>query len=165
MSAVLHLVSGEPVLIDEEFYDSLSQFSWWAHRSGRSLVYARRFRRTGEAGRKSISIHRVVLGVLETPEILVDHINGNTLDNRRANLRPATPAQNQANRTGPTRALSGFRGVSQTGSRWSARFKTSRKITHLGTFDTAVEAAIARDRAAFEALGQFATLNFPEMFV
>lgn len=94
---------------------------------------------------------------------LVDHINGNGLDNRRANLRPATPSQNTANARMPSDNTSGFKGVgwfARTG-RWRAYITYQGRQKHLGYFDIAEEAALAYDAAARELFGEFARPNFP----
>lgn len=95
---------------------------------------------------------------------VVDHRNGDRLDNRRSNLRLATLSQNAANQRRSVRSKSGYIGVSRSGvSSWSASIHVGRP-RHLGSFTTAERAARARDRAAFEAWGEFATLNFPEEY-
>jgi len=92
---------------------------------------------------------------------MVDHRNGNGLDNRRANLRPATKSQNGANRLIAASNKSGFKGVDLKKGRWRAQIKVVGSKIHLGYFDLAEEAARAYDMAAIEAFGEFATLNFP----
>lgn len=93
---------------------------------------------------------------------IVDHKNHRTLDNRRKNLRKCTWQQNAANKFSPP-APSGFRGVHKLKSngRFTAHIRHFMSQRHLGTFDTAELAAAAYDRAAVEAFGEFAILNFP----
>jgi hypothetical protein len=95
---------------------------------------------------------------------LVDHVNGDGLDNRRANLRPATVSQNGANVGLRAHNTSGFKGVTwhaQRG-RWQARIGCGGDRKHLGLYDSPEDAARAYDCAALAAFGEFARLNFPE---
>lgn len=109
--------------------------------------------------RKAIALARLIMAVPD--HLHVDHINRNTLDNRRANLRTATPSQNVWNSTKPT-SRSGFRGVyPNRHGRWSARIGVNRKVILLGLFDCPVEAALAYDCAASKLHGEFAIINFP----
>jgi hypothetical protein len=102
-------------------------------------------------------MHRLLLSV----ESEIDHANGNGLDNRRCNIRPATRSLNLANRASPG-SRSGFRGVTpanQKNGRWVARIKINGKTHFLGTFDTPEEAARAYDARARLAFGDFARTN------
>ena len=94
---------------------------------------------------------------------LVDHINGDGLDNRRANLRPATPSQNGANINPPSSNTSGYKGVTfyKRTARWRAHITVEKTQRHLGYFPTAEAAARAYDAAAFQTWGEFARPNFP----
>ena len=113
-------------------------------------------------------LHRLILARKEgrrlEPHEHTDHIKGNTLDNRRCNLRVATVAENARNR-GPTRAnKSGYKGVcwNKVTQKWMAYIWHGKNIT-LGYFHDAEEAARARDQAALLYHGEFAYLNFPEI--
>ncbi|MBN1362949.1 MAG: HNH endonuclease [Sedimentisphaerales bacterium] len=98
--------------------------------------------------------------------MVVDHIDGNGLNNRRSNLRLCTPQQNQWNRcVSRARLQQGlFKGVHHRtdSGKPCARITYRGKTLHLGVFDTAIEAAKAYDRKAIELHGEFAYLNFPE---
>ncbi len=109
------------------------------------------------------------------PGLVVDHINGIPLDNRRENLRVASQKQNACNLRISTRhkksnSTSQFKGVSkinylfQSGVpiRWRAAIGSGNKFKHLGCFNTEVEAARAYDTAAKQYFGPFARLNFPD---
>lgn len=92
---------------------------------------------------------------------LVDHINGNGLDNRRHNLRPATPAQNSFNAKSQGGA-SKFKGVCRSRlNRWRSKIQHQRQTIYLGTFADEAAAAHAYDAAARRLFGKFAALNFP----
>ena len=94
----------------------------------------------------------------EWPENLIDHANGDTGDNRIANLRDATTSQNGGNMRMPQRNKSGFKGVSWVEKRkkWAAQIGVRGKYYNLGSYDTAKEAHEAYCRAAARLHGEFA---------
>lgn len=103
-------------------------------------------------------VHREVFGP-SSPKHHVDHVNGDGLDNRRSNLRWATPGQNGANRQGLARDnTSGFRGVSPKCGKWVAEVSL-HGVRWRRTFPTAREAAKAYDLRAEEMHGPYATTN------
>jgi hypothetical protein len=115
-------------------------------------------------------MHRLIA---QTPTGMeTDHVNGDGLDNRRCNLRVATPSQNSANMGKPRRPdgsppASQFKGVcwDKTRSKWMARITVLGKCRNLGRFDCERDAALAYDRAASAAWGEFALLNFSDASV
>jgi hypothetical protein len=122
-------------------------------------MYARHWFRRADRSSGFIYLHTFLTG---WP--LVDHANGNGLDNRRSNLRLATGTQNNANRRLASNSTSGFKGVNlykRTG-RWRAHIAIHRQQKHLGYFRTAEEAARAYDIAALALFGEFALINFPK---
>jgi hypothetical protein len=119
--------------------------------------YAVRSETTGGT-KRTIYLHREVAGT--PPGVLTDHVNGNRLDNRRANLRVATRGENNANsRDRPRR--SGFRGVywHRQAGRWVSQISVDGRLRHLGLFDDPEDAAMAYDLAAREAWGPYARTN------
>lgn len=107
-----------------------------------------RYKACGKIGKKNVSLHRVLMR--PGPGEEVDHINGNTLDNRRANLRIVTPTQNRQNLT-RLRAhnTSGFRGVwlDRRRNKWGAEIRVNNEKIWVGYHDTAEEAAEAAAHA------------------
>ena len=94
--------------------------------------------------------------------MMIDHADGDGLNNQKYNLRVATRGQNVANsiRTIPNKA--GFRGIFKNGGGFAVRVRGStNQRRYIGTYQTAEEAARAYDKAAMEEFGEFATLNFP----
>jgi len=97
------------------------------------------------------------------PGMFIDHINHNGLDNRKANLRPATRTQNIWHRKKFKRpSRSQYKGIdwSKTQKKWRARIRVNGKRIYLGSFDNELEAAKAYDEAAKRYHGEFASLNF-----
>lgn len=106
---------------------------------------------------------RLARAIMNAPDgMVVDHINGNPLDNRRANLRICTVKENNWNRRRRIGGSSGFKGVVRVGTRWRAIIWPNGKQIYLGSFAEPEEAARAYDRAAREEYGEFACLNFPD---
>lgn len=105
-------------------------------------------------------LHRMILSrKLERdllPTEFVDHINGNGLDNRRENLRVATPSQNQHNSRKPKNNTSGYKGVYKRGNKWCAAIAINYKTIFLGYHDTAELAHEAYCKAAIKYHGEFA---------
>lgn len=94
----------------------------------------------------------------EWPSGQLDHINGDKTDNRIANLRIATPAENAANRPRRSNGRSGFKGVSwcnRTG-KWLASIRSDGRNRHLGYFTDPAEAHAVYAAAARETFGEFA---------
>lgn len=94
---------------------------------------------------------------------MVDHINGNGLDNKLKNLRICTNQENQQNRYNQSNNKSGYKGVGwhKTTKKWRARISINNQLIHLGLFQNKIEAAKAYDIMASKHFGNFAKLNFP----
>lgn len=164
VAAEIPLTNGMVALVDAQDFERLSQYSWRARKGskpgGPELYYASR-RVPSAAGRgPEIHMHHDLLG-----PGLVDHKDGNGLNNQRSNLRHCTQSQNLANaRFGSKGKTSRFRGVSfhRAKGRWQAQSKLNQKKVHLGRFVSEEEAARAYDNFAREHFGEFARLNFPD---
>lgn len=156
MTQKIPLTKGCYALVDDEDYERISQYKWTMGKD-----YAIRSIRDADGKKGHGYMHRFIL---DTQSRQVDHINGNKLDNRRCNLRPCTPSQNQANSL-PRKGSSQFKGVSwnRKNARWVAQIKINRNDKSLGRFNDEIDAAMAYDQAAFAAWGKFAYLNFPEL--
>lgn len=100
--------------------------------------------------KKNKKLHRYILGVHnEDPNILVDHINGNPLDNRKENLRICTHLQNQANKKSKGYYWDKYN------QKWRARIGIDGKLKSLGSFDDPEEAQQVYRKAHAEAFGEF----------
>lgn len=154
----MHLPCGHVVIVDAADYEWLSQWKWHAlnnHGRGR---YAIRGEKAEDGKQVTVYMHRLIMSAGKG--ILVDHINGDGLDNRRINLRLATRHENMRNQHNQ-RSNSGYRGVSwhRTRKKWGARIRYANKLWHLGWFDDPKEAALAYNKAALEYFGEFASPN------
>lgn len=153
---VIQLTRGLVTIVDDEDYDALAAFKWHAHPSAPGYFYARREVRRDKKKQGRVYMHRVILGA--PAGLLIDHINGDGLDNRRCNLRLATKAENQRNRRVPSTNTSGYKGVtwSRNAGRWHARIRAGDRNVHLGYFDTPEEAHAAYCAVAVKYHGEFA---------
>lgn len=107
-------------------------------------------------------LHRVILGLFN-PKLIVDHIDGNPLNNQRSNLRVVTNQQNCYNRDKSTHNTTGYKGIwKRTDGRnkcWTAEIKVEKKKIHIGNFYTKEEAAEAYNKKAIELHKEFASIN------
>lgn len=152
------LTQGFVALVDDEDYERVMQFKWYAHRDNGN-VYARSdIRRNGK--KVSLRLHRFILDA--PPDVLVDHADGNGLDCTRRNIRFATVSQNNANKNTPG-SSSGYRGVVLDRRRgtWTARISVNGHEFNRFGFGNPRDAARAYDVMAIEHFGQFARPNFP----
>jgi len=152
------LTKGYETIIDAADVPLIERWRWKAGESqAPQLVYACRSVRDGKASREQ-SLHRLLMG--NPAGLLVDHINGNTLDNRRANLRLATKAQNQTNTRMRSNNKSGYRGVHwrSDSQKWCSQIRANGKVRTLGSFTTVEAAAEAYRKAAAECHGDFSPL-------
>lgn len=155
------LTRGKVAIVDDEDYERLCGYKWRAMFSRcTDSYYAVRSAPMVNGKCDTILMHREIMGAKSGEQ--VDHINHNTLDNRRsANLRVCTARQNRANERIRSTNTSGYKGVSWDKSRgkWLARASVNGKLKNVGRYETAREAAIAHDTASVEHNGEFACTN------
>jgi len=152
------LTQGQYAKVDQIDYARIHKYKWRAQKTVRSYNAVRV--RTINKKIIAIYMHREILPPRDG--LVVDHINNDGLDNRRANLRLATIAENNQNRRGPIGKNSRYKGVfrNNRGKTWRARIAANKKIILLGSFTSEIEAAKAYDAAARKYHGRFASPNF-----
>lgn len=153
----ISLSKGLVALVDDDDYEWLSKYKWYACR-GKSGWYAVHETRQSEGGRV-IRMHREIVDA--QPGELVDHWNHDTLDNRRENLRLCSDTQNCANQKLRVDNTSGYKGVGWNSRvrKWRAQLGMQGHRVHLGLFESPVDAARAYNAAAIKYFGEFAYLN------
>lgn len=142
-------------VIDADDVPLISGHRWWAKHNNH-IIYA-----YTQVDKKTVHMHQMIM----QPDkgTVVDHINHNGLDNRRANLRMCSQSRNMMNRGKlPSNNTTGFTGVEKLpNGRYRARIWRDRQAISGGLYASAVEAAIARDELARKHFGVHGTYNFP----
>lgn len=158
MSEKIELTKGQYAIVDDEDYDYLNQWKWHAGESNGRFTA----RRTGkvEEKRKLFLLHRVIMNCPK--DKVVDHINHNTLDNRKENLRICTQQQNVYNsRNIRDKLYSKHKGVSfnKSVNKYIAQIRVKKTLVHLGCFHKELDAAETYKEAAKTLHGEFACVN------
>lgn len=147
-------------LVDDEDLEILSKHTWGMYHGyvQRSYMVGRN-PINGKQINRSCTIHRVVMNAPKGT--MIDHINGDKLDNRKINLRLCTNAQNQWNRGATRTSKTGFKGVyyCKRDKKWIARLGYMGKYFNLGSYTTALEAAKAYNGEVPKYHGEFGYLN------
>jgi hypothetical protein len=153
-SCSIELTRGHITFIDEADAPALAACNWQVvFGNSPNLPYAKGCM----DGKSWIRMHRFLM---QAPKhLVVDHIDGNTLNNRRANLRLATREENDKNRQLQKNNKTGFKGVTIGNRAFVASIAINKRAVYLGTFRTAIEAALSYDAAAVAHFGEFACTN------
>lgn len=154
----ISLTQGKVALIDIDDAPLVVRYNWCLTRRAPHALYAVKSARTPDGRKTTISMHQLLTGWR-----LTDHVNGDGLDNRRCNLRPALVRQNIANQVKRASATSPYKGVcwQRNERKWVAQITSRGKYRRIGRFTSEIEAAHAYDRAARAVHGEFARVNFP----
>jgi hypothetical protein len=146
-------ISGQEVLIDKEYLSNIAEIGSWRLKHSPEKIYF--VHTTNYPTVQVITLHRFIMNIPK--EMEVDHINGDTLDNRKVNLRVCTKSENNCNRKINQNNTSGYKGVSYKMSRhkWCAKIGVNNKNIHLGYFDSPEEAYAAYCIASKKYHGEF----------
>lgn len=161
----LNGIAGLTTIIDREDWDKIKDYKWYSkkvtgYRDETHHVMAGVKNEYGKA--TTITLHRLIM---DAPKgMQVDHINGDTLNNSKDNLRLATASQNSANKRAQKNNKTGFAGVVKVYNKFRATVTYQGKQIYLGLFKTSQEAARAYDQKKLQLFGQFAKTNGMEHY-
>lgn len=149
----IELSKGKYALVDDEDYEYLNQWSWYAEKR-HGIWYAVR-----KPYNKRYAMHRIIMNVPKNK--ITDHIDGDGLNNQKSNLRICNHTQNMMNRKMNSNNTSGYKGVylffnkKQGYKRWCAYITANKKRTILGYFKNIKDASKAYEEAADRLFGEF----------
>jgi hypothetical protein len=152
-------IDGNIVKFDIEDWDLVHEYQWRVSSdSNNPYVYSSRHK---TINRIHMSMHRLVMGKKEYDKCMIDHIDGDGLNNCKSNLRFCTASQNQANRKLSKNSKTGMKGViyNKQTKLYVVHICKDRKHYMLGVFEDKIEAARAYDIKALELYGEFARTN------
>jgi hypothetical protein len=155
----LPLTRGMFTLVDDDDFVRLTYFDWYAH-----IVDGRAYAIRKNGKNATILLHRELMGVTET-NIYVDHIDHDSLNNQKHNLRICTNSQNQMNSVKKCITTSSiYKGVTwlKDEGRWKSQLMLNYKHVHIRRFAREIDAALDYDNAARKYFGEFASINFSE---
>ena len=169
----ISITRGMEVIVDADVFDEINQYKWYAQKCGKYFYAARDTPRGGKTGVKTgegkgkhpaILMHRKILNAPAGME--VDHISGNTLDNRKCNLRLCTHQQNRMNSVGLNKS-SKYKGVNwhKQAKKWRVEIGFGGKRYYIGLFDDEKLAAEAYNIKAQSLFKEFANFNILEASV
>lgn len=144
----IKLTKNYECIVDDDIDQELLKIKWYSSHSSKTIVYARNIRKG--------YLHRLIMG--NPKGRLVDHINGNTLDNRKCNLRICNNTESIRNRDKTkSKSSSKYIGVSynKKTKNWRAHITLDYKYVQIGTFDTEEQAYRARKEVEKEYFGDF----------
>lgn len=149
------VISGYNVLIDEDDYEKINKHHWHCNSNKKNRASGYIYFCT-KIDKKVIFLHRYIIGLWKEDKMFCDHKNGNTLDNRKSNLRPATKTQNAQNIKMKCYKKSGrLKGTAPWGNKWRADIKYYGNRKYLGLYNTEKEAHEAYCHAAMVFHGEF----------
>ncbi len=154
----IKLTQGKWAIVDDDMFEYLNQWKWHVHKPGITKgFYAKRT--THNPKNKKIGTIFMARQIMRAKKgQIVDHKSGNTLDNRKENLRFCSHGQNRANSKNQKNSC-GFKGIHKRGKSFMVRIQFNKKRTTIGTWYTLKEALKARNAAAKKYHGDFANFH------
>jgi len=155
MPELLIIAKGKvyPCLYDQRDHKLISRFTWSLHSKGYAMTTIKG---------KTVLMHRLILGIVDKPEIEVDHRFHNKLDNRRSKIRVCTHSQNRRNSRKIMKGSSQFKGVYRDGKYYHSQILKGNRVKNLGRYYSEITAGKVYDQQAREVFKDFAFLNFPD---
>ena len=157
---LIPLTQGQFAKVSPEDFEWLNRWKWqaWFAKCTRTFYAVRGQWNPAKKNMDAIRMHRVILECVEGDRKQVDHANGDTLDNRRSNIRVATHAENQMNKGRPRNNTSGVKGVSwdKNVGKWRVRVQSNGESLNVGFFSSLDDAKEARRTAAEDLHGKYA---------
>lgn len=149
-------------IVDDSDFELVARYSWQSYlHHGNFVVHRPRrdFDPQGLGLPRKIYLHRFLMNAQKGQ--IVDHIDGDSLNNQRSNLRFCDYSGNSSNTSSRLGSSSRFLGVSRsrTPNRWVAQYEFNYKNYHIGVYDSEKEAALIYNVAASFAFREFARLN------
>ena len=154
------LTQGKFAIVDDEDYDKINSFKWHSHRmKNTNRYYAGHFFKIN-GKYKYYHMHKFIMDSIGIDNI-IDHIDGNGLNNQKSNLRICSFSDNIKNQKKRINSKSKYKGVYhiKKSGMYRARIQADGKRLHLGCFVNEIDAAIAYNNAALMYFGEFANIN------
>ena len=158
MAKEIQLTQGKVAVVDDDLFNYLNQFKWFANNINGKFYVVRNI--TVSKNKKNvIYMHRFIMK--PNKGMVIDHLDGNTLNNQKNNLRICTHTENMRNSKISINNKSGYKGVSYQENRnnYRAQIKFNNKTINIGDFIDPIDAAKAYNAAALKYHGEFAHLN------
>jgi hypothetical protein len=159
MAKEIQLTQGKVAIVDDDMYDYLMQWKWFASKQKNDKFYVGRSIPVSKNKQTIIYMHRFIMK--PNKGMVIDHLDGNPLNNQKNNLRICTNAENTRNSKININNKSGYKGVSYQENRnnYRAQIEFNNKKINIGDFIDPIDAAKAYNAAAVKYHGEFANLN------
>ena len=154
----IQLTQGKVALVDDDDFEYLNQWKWYSSNI-RGKFYVGRSITVSKYKRKHILIHRFIMN--PDKGMVIDHLDGNPLNNQKKNLRICTHEDNMRNCKISIKNTSGYKGVyfDKKNNTYKSAIKFNKETIYLGYYIDPIDAARAYNTAAIKYFGEFANLN------